>query len=176
MAEQFTASGQVLSLREYGDGNVNDTFLVTVQGAAEPHFILQRLNLRVFPRPELIMGNLKTVSEHVRRAWERSPLRPGRGFEVPRLVLARDGRDHVIDAGGAFWRALSFIEAAETFNTIRDTGHAREVGYALGMFHTLLSDLAPGRLADTLPRFHITPGYLAHYDEVVAKPRAGWSP
>jgi Ser/Thr protein kinase RdoA (MazF antagonist) len=176
MAEQFTASGRVLGLQDYGHGNVNDTFLVTVKGAAEPHFILQRLNLRVFPRPELIMGNLGIVSEHVRRGWERSPLRPGRPFEVPRLVRTRDGRDHIIDAGGAFWRALSFIEAAETFNVIKDTRHAREVGYALGMFHTLLSDLAPGRLADTLPGFHVTPGYLAHYDEVVAKPGASWSP
>ena len=176
MAEQFTASGQVLSLREYGDGNVNDTFLVTVQGAAEPHFILQRLNLRVFPRPELIMGNLKTVSEHVRRAWERSPLRPGRGFEVPRLVLARDGRDHVIDAGGAFWRALSFIEAAQSFEVIESPEHAREVGYALGAFHHLLSDLPAEHLSDTLPGFHITPRYLRHYDEVLGRQGAPQSP
>ncbi len=175
-AERFTAPGQVLGLQEYGNGNVNDTFLVTVKGAAEPRFILQRLNPRVFPRPELIMGNLRTVSEHVRRRWARAPLRAGRGFEVPRVVPTRDGRDYVIDDRGAFWRAVSFIEAAETFNTIRDIGQAREVGQALGMFHTLLSDLSLDLLADTLPGFHVTPGYLAHYDAVVAKPRAGWSP
>ena len=60
VAQQFTSQGQVLDVREYGNGNVNDTFLVTVEGAAEPHFILQRLNLRVFRRPELVMGNLRT--------------------------------------------------------------------------------------------------------------------
>ena len=86
---------------------------------------------------------------------------------MPRVFLTREGRDHVIDSGGAFWRALSFIEAAQTFDTIKDTGHAQEVGYALGRFHSLLSDLPPDRLADTLPGFHITPGYLGHYDEVL---------
>ncbi len=169
VAEQFTPQGRVLALREYGRGNVNDTFLVTVEGAAEPHFILQRLNLRVFRRPELVMRNLGIVGDHVARRLARAPLSHGRRFEVPRVLLTRDGRDHFIDPGGSFWRALSFIDAAETFDIIKDAGHAGEVGYALGRFHSLLSNLAPEHLADTLPGFHLTPGYLAHYDEVLGK-------
>ena len=35
------------------------------------------------------------------------------------------------------------------------------------MFHKLVSDLPPDRLADTLPGFQITPRYLARYDEVM---------
>ena len=167
IAEQFTPQGRVLVLREYGRGNVNDTFLVTVEGASAPHFILQRLNPHVFRRPELVMRNLGIVSDHIARRLAPAPARHGRRFEVPRVLLTRDGRDHFIDPGGSFWRALSFIDAAETFDTIQNAGHAREVGYALGKFHALLSDLAPDQLSDTLPGFHITPGYLAHYDEVL---------
>ena len=167
VARQFTPQGQVLDLREYGSGNVNDTFLVTVEEGAEPHFILQRLNLHVFRRPELVMGNLRIVSDHVARRLALASTSGGRRFEVPRVLLTRDGRDHVIDPGGSFWRALSFIDGAETFDTIKDLGHAQEVGSALGRFHSLLSDLDPGQLADTLPGFHVTPGYLRHYDEVL---------
>jgi Ser/Thr protein kinase RdoA (MazF antagonist) len=176
VAKQFTHQGRVLGLREYGHGNVNDTFLVTVEGAVEPNFILQRLNLHVFRWPELVMGNLRIVSAHVARRLALAPTSGGRRFELPRVLLTRDGRDHFIDPGGSFWRALSFIDAAETFDTIQDTGHAGEVGSALGMFHTLLSDLAPDSLADTLPGFHLTPGYLAHYDEVMAKRSTRRSP
>jgi Ser/Thr protein kinase RdoA (MazF antagonist) len=176
VAQQFTTRGRVLDLREYGHGNVNDTFLVTVAGAAEPHFILQRLNLRVFPRPELVMGNLATVGAHVSRRLALAPLGAGRRFAVPRVLPAREGRDHVIDAGGSFWRALSFIDAAVTFDTIRDLGHAQEVGYALGRFHSLLSDLDPDSLADTLPGFHVTPGYLRHYDAVLERQGVSQSP
>ena len=50
------------------------------------------------------------------------------------------------------------------------------MGYALGRFHHLLSDLPPDRLADTLPGFHVTPGYLAHYDEVLGRQGAAHPP
>jgi Ser/Thr protein kinase RdoA (MazF antagonist) len=190
VAQQFTPQGQsqVLDIREYGNGNVNDTFLVTVgarvhsahptlpDDAGEDRFILQRLNLRVFRRPELVMGNLATVSDHVSRCLALAPLCAGRRFEVPRVLLTREGRDHVIDSGGSFWRALSFIDGAVTFDTIQDLGHAQEVGYALGRFHSLLSDLDPDHLSDTLPGFHITPGYLAHYDEVLERQDLSRSP
>ena len=83
VAEQFTPSGRVLDLREYGHGNVNDTFLVTVEGAAEPHFILQRLNLRVFRRPELVMGNLGTVSDHVAPASGAGAQEPAGALRCP---------------------------------------------------------------------------------------------
>jgi len=85
-------------------------------------------------------------------------------------------RPHRHGAGGAFWRALTFIDAAQTFDIITNTAHAREVGYALGRFHHLLSDLPPDRLADPLPGFHVTPGYLRHYDEVLAQRGAPASP
>ncbi len=48
---------------------------------------------------------------------------------------------------------------------MRDRSHAKEIGYALGMFHNLISDLPAEKLADTLTGFHITPLYLQHYEE-----------
>ena len=168
-AEQFTPQGQVQDVREYGQGNVNDTFLVTLAGAVAKYFILQRLNTRVFPRPGRIMQNLRTFTEHVRRRLETAPPPPGRRWDVPAVLLTRDGEDHWRDPQGSFWRALSFIEDAQSHDTIKDLEHAREVGYALGMFHNLLSDLPPERLADTLPGFHLTPGYLRRYDGFIAK-------
>jgi Ser/Thr protein kinase RdoA (MazF antagonist) len=92
------------------------------------------------------------------------------------VLPARDGQDHWLDSEGSFWRALSFIEGSQSFDAIKDTHHAREVGYALGMFHNLLSDLPPDRLADTLEGFHITPRYLRHYDEVLTRYSADISP
>jgi len=169
VAEKFASQGRVLDVREYGAGNVNDTFLVTLDSRSEKHFILQRLNPRVFRQPALVMGNLRTVSQHALERLKHTSLSPGRRWEMPRVVLTKAGRDHWIDSEGSFWRALSFIEAAQTFDTLTDLKHAQEVGYGLGRFHHLLSDLPPERLADTLPGFHITPLYLEHYDEVLGK-------
>jgi Ser/Thr protein kinase RdoA (MazF antagonist) len=118
------------------------------------------------------MGNLGTVTGHVRRRLERQPLPDGRRFELPRVLLTPSGRDHVFDADDSFWRALTFIDLAETLDIIRDKDHGREVGCALGLFHHLLADLPASRLADTLPGFHLTPGYLRQYDEILAARKA----
>jgi Ser/Thr protein kinase RdoA (MazF antagonist) len=174
-AQRFTPSGQVLDIKPYGRGNVHDTFLVTLPDPEEPHFILQRLNTRVFRRPQLVLDNLRIITAHLDRRRPGLQLGPGRRWQIPRLRLTTDGGDHFIDPSGGFWRALSFIEKAQSFDTITDPEHAGEVGYALGMFHLLLSDLPPGQLADTLPGFHVTPAYLRHYDEVRARAGAGFA-
>jgi len=184
VARRFAPRGEVLEVREHGSGNVNDTYLVTVGlartcsrgepgAAAEARFILQRLNTAVFRRPESVLANLAIVTGHVQPRLKLLDLGPGRRFEVPRLLLTIDGGDHVCDAAGSCWRALSFIDGAVTFDVVRDLNHAREAGHALGLFHHLLADLPPHLLADTLPGFHVTPGYLRQYDEVLA---AGTAP
>ena len=165
-ADQFKPQGRVVEVREYGNGNLNDTYLVTLEDAGEKQFILQRINTQVFRQPELIMRNMRTLTEHVHRRLQRDPIEPGRRWELPRVLVAQGGRDHWLDPDGRFWRAISFIESSQSFDTIRDAEHAREVGYALGMFHHLISDLPSDQLADTLAGFHITPRYLRHYDEI----------
>ncbi len=175
-ADQFKPQGTVIDIHEYGNGNINDTYLVTLESKTEKHFILQRINTQVFLQPELIMLNMRTFTEHVRKRLQSAPPSPGRRWEVVRVLLAQEGQDHWLDPGGSFWRAISFIDGAQSFDTIEDIEHAREVGYALGMFHSLLSDLDTERLADTLEGFHITPTYLLHYDEVLAKKQPSKSP
>lgn len=173
VAEHFTQQGRVIDVRSFGNGNINDTFLVTMdtQGnvKVEKHFVLQRINTHVFRRPDLVMSNMRTSTEHIHRRLQHVPHSTGRRWEVPVVLLTQDGQDHWLGTDGSFWRAISFIEGVKSFDTIRDVGHAGEVGYALGMFHLLLSDLQPDRLADTLEGFHITPRYLLRYDEVLAK-------
>lgn len=175
-ADQFRPHGRVAAIREHGNGNVNDTYLVTLEGAGERYLILQRINTQVFRQPELIMRNMHTFTEHVRRRLQRDPLVAGRRWEMPRVFVAQDGRDYWLDPAGRFWRAISFVDAAQSFDTIQSAEHAREVGYALGMFHHLISDLPSGQLADTLEGFHITPRYLRHYDEVTAAREGRHSP
>ena len=176
VAGQFRPEGKVIDVREFGNGNINSTFLVTLAAGKENHFVLQRINTHVFHKPELVMLNMRISTEHIRRRLQLVPLNTGRRWEALRVLLARDDKDHWIDSEGSFWRAVNFIEGCQSFDTIKDIGHAKEVGYALGMFQTLLSDLPAGSLADTLEGFHITPLYLRHHDKVLSKYRGDRSP
>jgi Ser/Thr protein kinase RdoA (MazF antagonist) len=165
VAHQFAPNAHILDVREYGSGNLNDTYLATFEGA-DP-VILQRINTYVFRQPELIMRNMRTFSEHVLARLAREP--PGRRWEVPRVYAAQDGRDFYIDDEGAFWRAIGYVGHSQCYQTVQSVEHARQAGYALGMFQNLISDLDPARLYDTLEGFHVTPLYLAHYERVLGE-------
>ncbi len=174
VAEQFMQCGTVTDIQAFGNGNINDTFLVSLDSAQEKHFVLQRINTQVFTQPQLVMQNMRIFTKHVRDRLQHTPI--NRRWEVPRVLLTKDKQDHYKDAVGSFWRAISFIENSQSFDTLRDVEQAKEIGYALGMFHNLISDLSPEKLADTLEGFHITPLYLQHYHEVLEKTSVRPSP
>ena len=177
IAEQFKSENDhIKSITEFGNGNVNDTYLVTLDSPENHRFILQRINTLVFRQPELIMQNMRIVTQHAEMRLLNSILEPGRRWQLPHVLLTRSGTDHKTANDGSFWRALSFIDGARSFDTVQDLTHANEVGYALGLFHSIIADLPPERLADTLKGFHIAPHYLKHYDEVAARRTASGSP
>jgi hypothetical protein len=169
IARQFVPHAPVLEVRGHGSGFVNDTYLATFDGAAP--VILQRINTHVFKQPARIMANMRTLSEHVEARLAREPL--DHRWVLPRVYAAADGRDYYVDAQGGFWRAIGYVERSRCYQTVQGIAHAREAGYALGLFHYLISDLDPGRLYDTLPGFHITPRYLEHYDRVLKTDHPG---
>ena len=161
IAEQFTPRVRVLDVREFGNGNINDTYLVTTDSNEETHFVLQRINTQVFKQPRLIMQNMRLFTEHMRRrAREETHF-----WEIPHVLKTEQDQDFFIDEDDNFWRAISYVHGARSFDTINDLHHAREVGHALGTFQRLISDLPVELLADTLEGFHIMPRYLQQYDQ-----------
>jgi len=168
IARQFAFPGEILTVAEYGSGNVNDTFLVRIaDGQAILNFILQRLNPQVFAEPERIMRNLRVLDSHVRPKLLR---RPNQRWELPSIVPALTGADYHRDRTGALWRVQTFIANTGSFATIESEAQAEEAGRGLGFFHALIRDLPVHLLHDTLPGFHVTPGYLAAYEALATSP------
>lgn len=164
IASQFDFGGRVTGTEPLGQGLINDTWLVHLGDTAAQYAVLQRINSRVFPNPQFIMQNLRAIGEHITaRQREHHTLR------LPGLYRTRAGEDHAVDAHGAVWRALHYIDGTRTLRTLENTTQAERVGTALGSFHALLSDLAPEQLRTTLPGFHITPHYLARLDAALEK-------
>lgn len=174
VASRFLRAPAEIAVEEFGNGNINKTYRVTPRdGAGEP-FLLQRLNTRVFERPHSVMRNIRAVLRHVERRGLDAP--GDRRWEVPHVLLTGDGADHVLTDDGAFWRAQRFIGRSATVDALAGPDQAREVGRALGTFHSLVSDLPVGDLEDTLVGFHVAPRYLARYDEVCRSGAAAESP
>ena len=176
IANQFKTQGTIIDIQEYGHGNINNTFLVTLDNSEEKHFILQRINTRVFSQPELVMQNICTFSDYVGQKLDNNLDSQSPRWKVPRVLYTKNNQNHWLDREGSFWRAISFIDNARSFDIIQNLNHAREIGYGLGTFHYLISDLSVAKLADTLKGFHITPSYLRHYQKVLETSKIKPSP
>jgi Ser/Thr protein kinase RdoA (MazF antagonist) len=164
IARNFKLEGEITSICRYGSGRINETFLVTLLSGQEKQIILQRINNLVFPHPEWVMSNMRAVTDHIHgRLRQEQKSNAAFRWEVPRILLAEAGKYYFVDSDGYFWRAMDFIDAS-VYEKITDINQARAVGFGLGRFHSLISDLSITRLYDTLEGFHVTPRYLDLFD------------
>ena len=151
-----------------GDGNVNDTYLAIFRTTfSEERFILQRINKNVFPNPEFIMENMKRVTEHVHRRLEEEITMSDRIWQLPRIIPAKNGQDFHQDSSGEYWRAISLIASAHSYQQVQSVEHAHEAGVVLGHFQQLIKTIPADELHDTLKGFHITPQYLEKLDKAL---------
>jgi len=155
-------ANDVTGITPLGNGLINDTYRVDTSSVP---FVLQRINRTVFPAPEQIMANLATLNRHIAQKADASVK-----LQIPEVLKTQNNGSLYQDENGDCWRALSFIADTESIETMGTIGDAEQVGFALGHFHRLLSDLNPRLLHDTLPGFHITPGYLKHYRQLLRQP------
>ena len=157
IAKQFVDI-EITSIDNFGNGLINDTFLITCNNNQSLHFILQRINHQVFPRPEWIMGNIQKLTAHFLQGSQcRQQL------TLPEILPTNKGQLYFVDKKQQYWRALSFIENSTSFEKITQSAEAEQVGSALAEFHCRTASLSTSELFDTLPGFHITPQYLENY-------------
>ena len=168
LLSKFDVSGRLVLAQPFGNGNINDTYLAVYRNTFdETQVILQRVNKKVFKKPEDIMSNMHVLCDHCHRKLEREADRSDRVWQMPRIVRTKDGKDFVRDSKGDVWRVITRVLSAHAFDTAQSPEHAMECGAALGHFHYLVSDLDPRKIKDPLPGFHITPLYLKAYDRTL---------
>ena len=155
IADLFALEGSVTSVREYGDGHINDTFLVETRGRDGVHaYVVQRINKNVFTDGEGLMQNMVAVTDYVRGELLAS------GGDVKREVLTivptRDGRTHLFDEEGYCWRTTLLIDDVFSYSVVVDGEQLLETGRAFGHFMRQLDRFDASSLKETIPHFHHT--------------------
>ena len=130
------------SVEPYGNGHINDTFLVTA-GSDGP-FILQKINTAVFKEVDALMDNIVRVTEFL---TAETPVR------TLQLKRTRSGSACHKDAKGGVWRMFYYIPGTRVYEKIESPGLAFEVGKAVGEFQSGLAGMQE-KLHVTLPGFH----------------------
>lgn len=165
-AAQFQFRGDPVAFSPYGTGHINDTFLVTCQGAGAPaRYILQHINRHVFHSPATVMQNIERVTAHLAGQLQDHPDRARRALT---LISVRGGNYWYVDADGETWRAYPFIENARSYETASSVEQAFQAAEAFGRFQQQLASLPAPRLHETIPDFHHTPKRFAALERAIA--------
>lgn len=150
-AEQFDIPGETKTISAYGNGHINDTFLVVKsEGGAEKKYILQKVNSNVFKKPEQVISNIEKVTAFLK-------VRANSEREVLSLIPAKSGRTFYKDKNGDVWRMYNFIENSICLDIIENEEDFYECAYAFGKFQRDLRHFPADTLYETIPNFHNTP-------------------
>ncbi|MCC8423681.1 phosphotransferase enzyme family protein [Mucilaginibacter sp. UR6-11] len=162
IALKFQITGGISEVRKYGTGHINDTFLLKNSNAADPDYLLQRINHQVFKDVLGLMENIARVTAHL-----QSKLTPGTNQKLLQLIDTKDGGCFYRDGDNNYWRLYFFIPGSRSYDVAETTRQAYEAGMAFGRFQSTLSDMDPALLSETIVDFHNIQKRLKDFHEAV---------
>ncbi len=173
VAARFRTKGAAAEHAPYGNGHINDTFLVVcgTQEGERRRYILQKMNHSIFKMPQQLMKNVVNVTEYLREMIARRGGDPDR--ETLNVVKTKDGSNYYLDDEGNYWRMFLFVEQTVCLEKVESAKDFYDSAVAFGNFQKMLSDYPAQTLYETIPNFHNTPSRFADFRKAVQEDRMG---
>ncbi len=166
--DAFAFIGEVVEVKPFGSGHINDTLLLTTNKGAQ--YILQQMNTFVFTHPQELMENVFGVTEYLKKRIVERGGDPNR--ETLTFIKTKNGALYYDGPEGAF-RAYRFQGDLFALDSARSPKDFYASGKAFGKFQSLLADYPAAELFETIPHFHDTPARFEQLKEAIAKNEAG---
>jgi hypothetical protein len=149
ISRQFFTFDRWLGAQPVGNGHINDTYRIDFEAGGTTHsFLLQRLNHHIFQHPEVLMENIRKVSDFLSGQ--------DYGYQVIHPVPTLDGKLLYTDAAGNYWRFFPFVKNSYAPEAHVPPEIAWEAARAYGAFARALRSFPATELAETIPGFHDT--------------------
>ena len=148
--------GDVINVKSFGSGIINDTFLVTCKNnkGNENKYILQKINSSIFKNVEKLMENYCGVCDYLKKIVSEN------GGDVERetitVVPTNSGKSYLKDSLDNYWRAIKFISDTVTYDVAESAEDFYKVGKAFGEFQNKLAGYNAENLYESIPNFHNT--------------------
>jgi Ser/Thr protein kinase RdoA (MazF antagonist) len=144
IARQFNI-GDVHSITPYGEGRINETFLVTAfskngEGFSDNKYILQKLHPIFTPA---VLEDIEVITSRLEKA----------DIVTPKLIRTMKG-DSSVNSEGETWRMLTYI-GGKTYEYGINNQMAESASALIGRFHNALTGL-DYRFLHKIPNFHDT--------------------
>ena len=156
----YSNIGEVTNIAPYGNGHINDTFLVTTK---DRRYILQRINGSVFKEPMKVMENIDRVTSHILLKATQE----GRA-DIDRCTLTvvktDNGELAFCDSDSYLWRMYTFVERTVAKDKVESAHDFYVCAEAFGRFQAYLADFPADELYECIKDFHNTP---VRYDNLM---------
>ncbi|MCR5208299.1 MAG: aminoglycoside phosphotransferase family protein [Eubacterium sp.] len=156
IVSQFDFEGEFRSVKEFGSGHINRTFLAEydLDGKVKK-YVIQKINTAVFKKPDELMKNVFAVTDYLRGVIIENGGDPER--ETLHFVKTTDGEDYYKTGDGECFRAYVFVADSISYDSAESAELFGKSGAAFGRFQKLLKDFPADTLYETIPNFHNTP-------------------
>lgn len=169
----FNVTGECISHEPYGNGHINDTFIVKFkeENGSESDYILQRMNHEIFKNPVELVENISGVTAHLKKKI----IANGGDFmrETLNMIATKDNKFYCKDSIGCYWRMYYFISGATCFDLVEKPEHFYQSGFAFGNFQKLLADYPASELHETIVGFHNTKKRFERFMTVLKEDKLG---
>lgn len=158
IAARFAVNGRVAYCERYGNGHINETYLVETDGGVR--YILQKINDTVFQNVPALMENVSAVTRYLRARTDD----PRRAMH---LVQTTEGADYLRDEAGGWWRMYDFIENSICLQAAETDEDFYQSAVAFGEFQRELSEFPAHTLHETIAKFHDTRNRYVQFREAL---------
>ena len=131
------------SIEAFGNGLINHTWKIRYK---EHHYILQRINDKIFKHPEYIDENINAIGKYLNEHH------PDYLFVLP--ISDAKHQTLIITENNEYFRMLPFIADSVSFDVVKSPILAYRAAQQFGKFTRLLSAFPKNTLKTTITNFH----------------------
>ena len=138
LLSNFGLKESIVSLNRVDSGLINSTFVLNSKTNS---YILQSININVFPNYEKGLENILTVGNWLKKK--------NYSYSFPLPIKSK-----YLKVKNAVWRLMPYVKNSISYNQVPSLDHVKNAVNCLGEFYHHLSDFNAENLTITLPNFH----------------------
>ena len=160
----FKIYSKIISCSPYGEGHINDTYLVECENNEK--YIMQRINHNVFKDVKGLMNNIYLVTSFL-----KAKIIENNGNiekETLNIVKTKDEQTYYYDnENNQYYRVYLFVKDSLTLQKAETPELFKESALAFGKFQNLLAQFDASLLVETIKDFHNSKQRYNHFIETL---------
>ena len=156
VVSEFRINGNPVSIEPYGNGHINNTFLVVCDSGKK--YILQKVSDAF--QIDALMKNIDAVTSFIAKKSED----PARQMQ---LIHTKENGNYLTYNGGHY-RVFNFVENSICLEAPESTDDFYEAAVSFGKFQKMLEDFPAETLTEPIKNFHNTPDRYRIFKETLA--------